>query len=114
MPLWHIFAHPDLFTPTQRAVLVKDITNLMVSRGLPAFYVNVFFIQLESDSCYVGGVPKHNFVRIVVEQIARQMPRPDTEAGKKYRPFWMDLLGQVRCDLLTSPAKTNSLSVPGY
>lgn len=33
-------------------------------------------IPLESDNCYVGGVPKSNFIRIVVEKIARQMLAP--------------------------------------
>ncbi len=62
---------------------------------MPAFYVTVLFIPLEADNFYIGGVPRKNFVRFAIEQIARQMPPADTEMGKKYRPFRMDLINQV-------------------
>ncbi len=71
------------------------MTALYVSRGLPAFYVNVLFIPLEQDYYYIGGVAKKNFVRIVAEQIARTMPDPATEDGRKYRKSWMDLINEV-------------------
>ena len=95
MPLWRILVHPDTFTPSQRAALDQDITKFMVSRGLPAFCVNVLFILLESDNFYIGGVPRNNLLRFAIEQIARQMPPTDTEMDKKYRPFWMDLINHV-------------------
>jgi len=95
MPLWRIFVHPDIFTPSQRAALAKDVTNLYVSRGLPAFYVNVLFIPLEQDNYFIGGAAKKNFVRIVAEQIARQMPDPSTEDGRKSREQWMDMINQT-------------------
>lgn len=39
---------------------------------------------------YVGGETRTNFVRIAIEQIARVMPDPNTEAGAKARKGWMD------------------------
>ena len=96
MPVWRIFAHPDTFTPTQRVALAKDVTELYKKGGLPAFYVNVFFIPLEQDNYFIGGVAKKNFVRICIEQIARQMPDPSTEKGKKRREAWMDLINKVQ------------------
>ena len=95
MPLWRIFAHPSTFSPSQRAELAASITALYVSRGLPAFYVNVLFINLEEQDVWVGGEPKTNFVRIAVEQIARTMAKPDSEDGRKYRTAWMDRINEV-------------------
>lgn len=68
---------------------------MYVSRDLPAFYVNVVFIDTPESTVYVGGEEKHNFVRIVIEQIARTLPDPGTEAGKKYRRMWMDMINDV-------------------
>lgn len=70
MPLWRIFSHADTFTPAQRTAFAKDITEYYVDKGLPAFYVNVFFIPLEAGQCFVGGIPKKKFVRIAIERVA--------------------------------------------
>lgn len=96
MPVWRIFSNPSTFTAAQRAGLAKAVTDLYVSRGLPAFYVNVLFINLEEEDVWVGGEKRTNFVRIIVEQIARTMARPDTEEGKKFRTGWMDRINEVR------------------
>lgn len=96
MPLWRIYAHPDTFSPAQRAALAKDITALYVDQiDLPAFYVNVFFIPLEQDNYFIGGEPRKNFVRITAEHIARTMPSPDTQAGRDHRNGWMDAVNEV-------------------
>jgi phenylpyruvate tautomerase PptA (4-oxalocrotonate tautomerase family) len=96
MPLWKIYAHPDTFTPAQRAAIAQDITALYVNQvNLPAFYVNVFFIPLEQDSMFIGGEPRKNFVRITADHIARTMPSPDTQAGRDHRNGWMDAVNQV-------------------
>jgi hypothetical protein len=61
----------------------------------------VFFIPLEADQCFVGGVPKKNFVRIAMEHIAKHYPDADTEAGKEYRKGRMDLIDRVRMPALS-------------
>ncbi|KIX99742.1 uncharacterized protein Z520_04378 [Fonsecaea multimorphosa CBS 102226] len=90
MPLWRIFSHPSIFTASQREGISKAITDLYVSRGLPPFYVVVIFIDVDEKGFFVGGESKNNFVRIVVEQIARAMVSPETEEGRKTRKAWMD------------------------
>lgn len=95
MPLWRIFSHPSTFSPVQRASLAQAVTQLYKSYGLPAFYVNVLFIDLEENSVFVGGEPKKNFVRVVVEQIARVLAKPDSEEGKKMRFEWMEVINGV-------------------
>lgn len=104
MPLWRIFAHSSTFTPPQRSGLAKAITALYVSPGLPAFYVNVLFIDLpDKDGKNLfsvrGGEPRPNFVRIVVEQIARTMTSPESEERRKTRKGWMDRINEVRTRL---------------
>jgi lysophospholipase L1-like esterase len=93
MPLWHIFSHPDTFSLEQRAALARDITALYGL--LPAFYVNVIFINLGENDIWIGGKPKVNFVRIVIEQIARTLPDAATENGKARRKGWMDRINEV-------------------
>lgn len=95
MPLWRVFSNPSTFDSTQREGLAKAVTGLYTYIGLPAFYVNVLFINLDEDSLWIGGEKKPNFVRIVVEQIARTMPDPDTESGKAHRKGWMDMINAV-------------------
>ena len=98
MPSWRIYAHPDTFTPTQRATLAKDITDFYVNQiNLPAFYVNVLFIPLEQNNFFIGGEPRKNFVRIAAEHIARIMPSPETQAGRDHRNGFMEAVNQVRC-----------------
>lgn len=63
--------------------------------GLPAFYVNVIFIDVDENALYVGGEPKDNFVRIVVEHIARELPSDEAEEGRKYRKAMMDRINGV-------------------
>jgi phenylpyruvate tautomerase PptA (4-oxalocrotonate tautomerase family) len=69
MPLWRIFAHPETFSHDQRKGLAEAVTKLY--KALPAFYVNVIFIDVKEEQVWVGGQAKSNFVRIVVEHIAR-------------------------------------------
>jgi len=95
MPLWRVFSHPSTFSHDQRAVLAQKVTELYVSRGLPAFYVNVVFVDIGDDGLWVGGEPNTNFVRVVVEQIARTMASPETEDGKQKRKGWMDMINET-------------------
>jgi len=95
MPLWRIFAHPQTFSSSQRAALATKVTELYVSRGLPAFYVNVIFLDVDEKQVFIGGEPKTNFVRIVIEQIARTMASPETDEGQKRRTAWMDMINDV-------------------
>ena len=95
MPLWRVFSHPATFTPSQRLDLSSSITSLYVARGLPAFYVNVIFVDTPEHTVYIGGEEKTNFVRIVIEQIARTLPDVATEEGRKYRKGWMDTINEV-------------------
>lgn len=74
MPLWRIFSAPSTFSAAQKAALAKSITSLYTSAGLPAFYVNVIFIPVPSDSFYIGGQPQSNMVRITIEHIAIHWP----------------------------------------
>jgi Putative oxalocrotonate tautomerase enzyme len=108
MPLWRIYSHPTTFTPSQREGIAKSITDLYVAVGLPAFYVNVLFIDLSDHGSYVSGAPTKAFVRVTVEQIARALPSPDTAEGAKRRTGWMDKIngvnsrrGESKYDVLT-------------
>jgi len=74
MPLHRIYHPISAFSAADKAGLAEAITNLYISRGLPAFYVVVLYIPFENDSFYVGGKPTNNFIRIVSQHLARQFP----------------------------------------
>ncbi|KAF7337363.1 Tautomerase-3 domain-containing protein [Mycena sanguinolenta] len=69
MPLHRIFAPKGLYTPSDKAALAQAITAVYAS--LPAFYVVVLFVELESDDFFVGGKATKRMVRISVEHLAR-------------------------------------------
>ena len=57
-PLCRVFSHPNTYTPAQRTEFVEGITNYYVDKGMPAFYVNVFFVPLEADLCFIVVSPR--------------------------------------------------------
>jgi len=102
MPLWRIFYNPSTLPIDQRQSLAKAVTKLYTEPpvSLPAFYVNVLFIPLQENEFFIGGEQRNNFVRIVIELIARTLPEPDTEAGKQSRAGWNDKIVEASLVLL--------------
>ena len=82
MPLHRIYHPTSAFSSADKAALSERITAIYTSAGLPAFYVVVLFIPIEKDSFYVGGQPTDNFIRIVSQHLARQIP--NDEAKKQF------------------------------
>ncbi|KAF1976043.1 hypothetical protein BU23DRAFT_59704 [Bimuria novae-zelandiae CBS 107.79] len=89
MPLYMIYHPKGTFsTNEEKGALAKDITALYTAIPLPAFYVNVIFMPLESDQIWIGGIPRPSphsaangpggdtsipFIRITIEHIARAL-----------------------------------------
>jgi phenylpyruvate tautomerase PptA (4-oxalocrotonate tautomerase family) len=88
MPLWTIYHPPSTFTsPTTKAALARAITSIYTAVPLPAFYVNVLFQPIDSESFYVGGVARPSssnddvespgstvpLIRITIQNIARTL-----------------------------------------
>ncbi|CUA75263.1 hypothetical protein RSOLAG22IIIB_05799 [Rhizoctonia solani] len=74
MPMHRIYTTSGLYSATEKKALASAITKAYQSFGLPAFYVNVFFIDLPQDSFYIGGETNSNFARFNVQHIARSLP----------------------------------------
>ncbi|KAF8158645.1 putative oxalocrotonate tautomerase [Mycena galopus ATCC 62051] len=79
MPLHRIFVPKELYTPADKAALAQAITKVYAQ--LPAFYVVVLFIDLDSTNFFVGGKTTERMVRITVEHVARNFP--DDAARKR-------------------------------
>jgi phenylpyruvate tautomerase PptA (4-oxalocrotonate tautomerase family) len=90
MPLHRIYHPTSAFTPADKEALSEHITALYTAGGLPAFYVVVLFIPIEKDSFYVGGKSTDNFIRIVSQHLARQIP--DAETKKKFMEKFENVL----------------------
>ena len=78
MPLWNIYTPVGAFTADQKKAFAKDITAKYTETvGIPAFYVVVSFREVPEEDFLVGGEPVGNFVRIFVEDVARQLETPE-------------------------------------
>jgi|GEM_PF-222439 len=75
MPFWTIYAPENTFTAEQKKAIASGVTHgYSQFAGMPKFYVVVIFQEVPSESFYVGGKPVDNFVRIVIDHIARVTP----------------------------------------
>ncbi len=90
MPLHRIYHQPSAFSSTDKQTLSERITKLYTDVGLPAFYVVVLFIPVEQESFFVGGKPTDNFVRVVIQHLARQIP--DEERKRKFSENYENVL----------------------
>ncbi|KAJ7438129.1 putative oxalocrotonate tautomerase [Mycena galericulata] len=69
MPLHRFFTPKGLYSPEDKASIARAVTA--VYSQLPPFYVVVLFIEIDSESFFVGGEATDKFLRIGVEHIAR-------------------------------------------
>jgi phenylpyruvate tautomerase PptA (4-oxalocrotonate tautomerase family) len=72
MPFWKIYHSPNTLTQEDKSTLSASITEYYVSVGLPAYYVNIFYLPLPSSDFYVGGKPESKKLSIEILHIARQ------------------------------------------
>ena len=73
MPYHRIYHTTGTFTEEHKEEMVKKITALYVSAGLPAFYVVVNFIEIPEKSFFVGGKRSKQLVRVIAQHLARQL-----------------------------------------
>ncbi|KAF2026308.1 hypothetical protein EK21DRAFT_92544 [Setomelanomma holmii] len=94
MPLWNIYHPPTTFTNTEsKRGLAQAITDIYTASPLPAFYVNIIFQPIETESFYIGAIPRPSehvaanepgpdsarpFIRITVQNIARTLPNEES------------------------------------
>jgi phenylpyruvate tautomerase PptA (4-oxalocrotonate tautomerase family) len=95
MPLWRIYCHPDILSPEEKTGLAKSITTLYTNLGLPAFYVNVVFIDVPEQNFLIGGEQTKNMIRFSVEHVARAMPSAESEEGRERISKWMERISKV-------------------
>lgn len=85
MPFWKIYHSPNTLTQEDKSTLSASITQYYVSIGLPAFYVNVFYLPLGSDDFFVGGNPQSKKVSIEILHIARQWEAAETARSARFK-----------------------------
>ncbi|KAJ5365477.1 Tautomerase [Penicillium concentricum] len=79
MPAWYIKHSPNTITAPEKEQLAKSITRLYVSYGLPAFYVQVHFIEDIPGTAFVGGEPHPNFAAVTIYHVARAFQNDETK-----------------------------------
>lgn len=66
MPLW-VFTHtPNAFSPEDKREITDRITTVYRRTGLPGFYVNVQFSELNPHHIYRGGPRPAKFTTISI------------------------------------------------
>ena len=80
MPLWAFTVGPGTLTQEEKESLASSITKLYMKFGLPAFYVEVIFKEVEPRNFFIGGERRDNFASISIQHVARSM---DTEEQQK-------------------------------
>jgi phenylpyruvate tautomerase PptA (4-oxalocrotonate tautomerase family) len=77
MPMWIVHAPEGVYSAEDKKKISEAITSIYVEFvDLPKFYVVVRFDEYPTDSMWLGGEPANDFVRFVVDHIARQMDDP--------------------------------------
>jgi phenylpyruvate tautomerase PptA (4-oxalocrotonate tautomerase family) len=77
MPMWIVHAPEGVYSAEDKKDISEAITSIYVEFvDLPKFYVVVRFDEYPADSMWLGGEPANDFVRFVVDHIARQMDDP--------------------------------------
>ena len=71
MPLWNVYCSQGVYSADDKRALAEAITDIYASAGMPRFYVGVVFHEMPTDSLFIGGTPRDNFVRISIDHIAR-------------------------------------------
>lgn len=70
MPLHLYYVPKGLYTAQDKEEIAAAVTK--VYSVLPDFYVVVLFITLDPEDYFVGAKKTNQFVRIVIQHIARQ------------------------------------------
>ncbi|MCZ8283542.1 MAG: tautomerase family protein [Aquidulcibacter sp.] len=89
MPLWKIYHPANAFSEADKADLAEKITDVY-GAVMPRFYVGILFQSVEPTQFFVGGKPSGQFVRIVMEHIARSFP--NVEASRRFIDRINDIL----------------------
>lgn len=80
MPYWKILTPVGAYSDEDKQALSDSITDLYVDAvNLPRFYVVVAFEEVPAGSFYIGGKVHTNFVRVVIDHIARQIDTPQLQ-----------------------------------
>ncbi|WP_240963289.1 tautomerase family protein [Antrihabitans stalactiti] len=98
MPLWEFFAPEGAFSDEDKEALATTITDAYQSVHLPRFYVDVIYHDLPPKNIYMGGVATGQFIRLRIEQIAREMSDTTVVEGlpagtysrEWMREYWMN------------------------
>lgn len=73
MPVWNIKHSPNVFSTAEKEQLAKSITRLYISYELPAFYVEVHFIESAPGNLFIGGEQPLKFAAVAINHVARTL-----------------------------------------
>lgn len=94
MPRWTFELAPNTLTKEEKRAIAEKVTDLYVNRGVPAFFVNVFFHENGEGNFYSGGKTPPDAVFFHIDHAIRKLPDENertrfiSEANAIVRPIF--------------------------
>ncbi|KAF9889847.1 hypothetical protein FE257_006937 [Aspergillus nanangensis] len=82
MPRWTFETTPGTFTREEKHTIARKVTDLYTARGVPRFFINVFFHENGEDNFFSGGKYPPNAVFFHIDHAMSKLP--DEEARKEF------------------------------
>jgi phenylpyruvate tautomerase PptA (4-oxalocrotonate tautomerase family) len=79
-----VYCCQGTYSIDDKHAFAKAITDIYASADLPRFYVCVVFHEVPPDCLFIGGAARNNYVRIVIDHVARTTPPPERELLLKF------------------------------
>jgi phenylpyruvate tautomerase PptA (4-oxalocrotonate tautomerase family) len=100
MPIWQLFVPEGAYSASEKREMSNDITAIYSEgAGLPRFYVNVVFHELAEENFLIAGEPRSDFVRVVIDHIARRFEdlpnHMELPEGADLPALWRDIVATV-------------------
>jgi phenylpyruvate tautomerase PptA (4-oxalocrotonate tautomerase family) len=84
MPFWKIYVPEKTYTGEEMQQIATAITDGYAAVQMPRFYVVVVFQEVPRTAFYVGGEPRDDTVRIVVDHIAASLDTAEARRAAMY------------------------------
>ncbi|QKX59077.1 uncharacterized protein TRUGW13939_06207 [Talaromyces rugulosus] len=93
MPRWTFELAPNTLTKQEKGTIAKKVTELYIRRGVPSFFINVFFHENGENNFYSGGKCPPSAIFFHIDHAIRKLP--DEEARKLFISEANDIVSPI-------------------
>lgn len=94
MPRWTFELSPGTITTEEKRTIARKVTDLYIARGVPSFFINVFFHETGENDFFSGGKYLPGAVFFHMDDAIRKFPDEESrtefiaEANEIVRPIF--------------------------